>query len=164
VRRGEAVVIVGGNEPSVRQAEPVLRTWSDRRFHVGPVGSGARLKLIVNLVLGLNRAVLAEGLTLARANGIDLSRALDVLKATPAYSSVMDSKGPKMIARDYTPQARLAQHLKDVRLIRELARRYGARTPLSDVHEQLLQRAIELGFGEADNSAVIEALGEAPDA
>src|SRR5262249_50882321 len=114
-------------------------------------------KLVVNLVLGLNRAVLAEGLSLAQACRIDPTRALEVLKATPAYSTVMDTKGTKMIARDFAPQARLAQHLKDVRLIRELARRHAASTPLSDVHEALLQFTVELGYGEADNSAVIEA-------
>jgi 3-hydroxyisobutyrate dehydrogenase-like beta-hydroxyacid dehydrogenase len=157
VRRGEAVVIIGGNDAAVRRAQPILSAWSDRRFHVGPAGSGARLKLVVNLVLGLNRAALAEGLSLAKACGIDPSAALEVLRATPAYSRIMDAKGPKMLARDYSPQARLAQHLKDVRLIRELARRNRSSTPLSDVHEQLLQRAVELGFGDADNSAVIEA-------
>jgi 3-hydroxyisobutyrate dehydrogenase-like beta-hydroxyacid dehydrogenase len=105
----------------------------------------------------LNRAALAEGLSLARACGIDPAAALDVLKATPAYSQVMDTKGPKMVARDYTAQARLAQHAKDVRLIRELARRHNAPTPLSDVHAALLQTAISLGYANDDNSAVIEA-------
>ena len=63
-----------------------------------------------------------------------------------------------MVAGDYErPVARLAHHAKDVRLIRELARRHGARTPLSDVHEELLRRAIEAGYGDRDNSAVIEA-------
>jgi 3-hydroxyisobutyrate dehydrogenase-like beta-hydroxyacid dehydrogenase len=158
-RQGEAVAIIGGSEEDVQRAEPVLASWSSRRFHVGPAGSGARMKLVVNLVLGLNRAVLAEGLALARACGIDPAAALEVLRATPAYSAAMQSKGPKMVARDYTAQARLAQHHKDVRLILELARRHGSRTPLSQVHEELLRRAIELGFGEADNSAILEAFG-----
>jgi 3-hydroxyisobutyrate dehydrogenase-like beta-hydroxyacid dehydrogenase len=157
VRRGEAVVIIGGTDDAVERAAPVLTSWSNHRFHVGPAGSGARLKLVVNLVLGLNRAVLAEGLSLAQACGIDPATALEVLKATPAYSTVMDTKGAKMISRDFAPQARLAQHLKDVRLIRDLAGRVGAPTPLSDVHDALLQTAVELGYGEADNSAVIEA-------
>jgi 3-hydroxyisobutyrate dehydrogenase len=157
VRRGEATVIIGGSEDDVRRAAPVLSSWSERRFHVGPPGSGARLKLIVNLVLGLNRAALAEGLALAKACDIEEAAALAVLQATPAYSTVMETKGPKMAIGDYSPQARLAQHLKDVRLIRELARRYEAVTPLSDVHETLLEAAVELGFGDADNSAVIEA-------
>ncbi len=157
VRRGEAVVLIGGAASDVAQAAPVLSAWSTQRFHVGPSGSGARLKLVVNLVLGLNRAVLAEGLSLAEACGIDPAAALDVLKATPAYSLAMDSKGPKMVARDFSPQARLNQHLKDVRLIHELAARVGAITPLSDAHEELLQRAVALGLGDADNSAVLGA-------
>jgi 3-hydroxyisobutyrate dehydrogenase len=156
-RRGEAVMIIGGKIDDVRRADKVLETWSDHRFHVGPPGSGARLKLIVNLVLGLNRAVLAEGLALANRCGVDSKAALEVLKATPAYSKVMDTKGSKMIAGDYSAQARLAQHLKDVRLIRELACRHGARTPLSDAHEALLQSVVDLGYADADNSAIIEA-------
>lgn len=154
VRRGEAVVLIGGEASDVERAEPVLATWADRRFHLGPSGAGARMKLIVNLVLGLNRAVLAEGLALAEAAGIPAPAALAVLQATPAYSRIMDSKGPKMAARDFVPQARLAQHLKDVRLIQALARRHGASTPLSDIHEQLLAEAVALGLGDADNSAV----------
>jgi len=163
-RRGEAVVICGGTGDDLRRAEAVLATWSERRFHVGPAGSGAQLKLVVNLVLGLNRAVLAEGLSLAAACGIDPAAALEVLKSTPAYSTVMDTKGARMIAREFEPpQARLAQHHKDVRLIRELARRHAALAPLTDLHEELLQRAIELGYGEADNSAIVEAFCSSAD-
>lgn len=157
VRRGEATVIVGGGDVDCRRAERVVATWSKRRFVVGSAGASGRLKLVVNLVLGLNRAVLAEGLALAQACGIEPAVALEVLKATPAYSRVMDTKGPKMVAREYQPQARLAQHLKDVRLIRELAGRFDVKTPLSDLHEQLLARACELGFADADNAAVFEA-------
>ncbi|MBW8884703.1 MAG: NAD(P)-dependent oxidoreductase, partial [Planctomycetia bacterium] len=161
-RRGDATVIIGGSDENVCRATPVLSSWSDRRFHVGPAGSGARMKLVVNLVLGLNRAALAEGLSLAQACGIDPPAALNILQQTPAHSAVMATKGPKMVARDYTPQARLAQHLKDVRLIRQLARRHRATTPLTDTHELLLQKAIELGYADADNSALIEAFQPNP--
>jgi 3-hydroxyisobutyrate dehydrogenase-like beta-hydroxyacid dehydrogenase len=154
-RQGEAVVLIGGQPTDVARAEAVLASWSARRFHVGQCGSASRLKLVVNLVLGLNRAALAEGLSLAMACGIDSAAALEVLKATPAYSAVMDTKGPRMIAGDFTPQARLAQHLKDVGLIRELARRHCSITPLSDVHEEMLRHAVALGLGDADNSAVL---------
>jgi 3-hydroxyisobutyrate dehydrogenase-like beta-hydroxyacid dehydrogenase len=155
-RRGEAVILIGGEASAVQRATPVLESWSQRRFHLGPAGSGARMKLVVNLVLGLNRAVLAEGLALAEACGMDLAVALDVLKATPAYSAAMDTKGTKMIIRDFSPQARLGQHLKDVRLIRELARRQGASVPLTQSHERLLEQAVAMGLGDADNSAVFE--------
>ncbi|HEY2414071.1 MAG TPA: NAD(P)-dependent oxidoreductase [Pirellulaceae bacterium] len=156
-RQGEAVVIVGGGDRDVGRASAVLESWSSRRFHVGAAGSGQRMKLVVNLVLGLNRAVLAEGLNLAQSASINPASALEVLKATPAYSTAMDTKGAKMVNRDYAVQARLSQHLKDVTLIRALGRRSGAATPLSDVHEELLRLAANAGFGDADNSAIMEA-------
>jgi 3-hydroxyisobutyrate dehydrogenase-like beta-hydroxyacid dehydrogenase len=161
VRQGHATAFLSGVDEHIQRATPVVATWTPRLKKVpGGAGSATRLKLIVNLVLGLNRAVLAEGLSLAKACGMDAAFALEALKITSAYSKVMETKGDKMAARDYTPQARLAQHLKDVRLIRELANRHAARTPLTAIHEDLLKRAIELGFGDADNSAIIEALSQ----
>jgi 3-hydroxyisobutyrate dehydrogenase-like beta-hydroxyacid dehydrogenase len=157
VRRGEAAVIVGGANQDVLRANSVLESWSSRRFHVGPAGSGQRMKLVVNLVLGLNRAVLAEGLNLASCCGIEPAQALEVLMATPAHSAAMDTKGLKMVASDFTTQARLSQHQKDVALIRALARRRGAATPLSDAHHELLKIAANAGFDDDDNSAIIEA-------
>jgi 2-hydroxy-3-oxopropionate reductase len=115
------------------------------------------MKLVVNLVLGLNRAVLAEGLSLARACGLDLAATLQVLRAGAAYSRVMDTKGHKMIAEEFQPQARLSQHLKDVRLILTEAERVGAVVPLSRLHRALLEEVEAGGWGEEDNSAVIRA-------
>ena len=75
------------------------------------------MKLVVNLILGLNRAVLAEGLTLAAALKLDLPTALAILKASPAYSMVMDAKGEKDALGRLRPAGTVSQHLKDVRLI-----------------------------------------------
>lgn len=116
------------------------------------------MKLVTNLVLGLNRAALAEGLAFAEAVGLDAASALSVLRDSMAYSRIMDTKGPKMVARDFAPEARLSQHLKDVRLIREAAARVGQALPLSDEHLRLLELAESLGLGGLDNSAIFEAL------
>jgi 3-hydroxyisobutyrate dehydrogenase-like beta-hydroxyacid dehydrogenase len=116
------------------------------------------MKLITNLVLGVNRAALAEGLALAERMGIDGGKALEVLKGSAAYSRQMDTKGQKMLDRDYSVQARLSQHLKDVRLILAEAQHAGIETPLVDAHRRMLELAETLGWGDADNSAVIEAL------
>jgi 3-hydroxyisobutyrate dehydrogenase-like beta-hydroxyacid dehydrogenase len=130
-----------------------------KRFHVGPVGAASRFKLVHNLILGLNRAALAEGLAFAEMLGFDAADAVEILRDTPATSGALVAKGGKMANADYEPpQARLAQHLKDVRLIRQLADAAGANTPLSAVHQSLLERAEALGLGDADNAAVIEAL------
>ena len=75
------------------------------------------MKLVTNLVLGLNRAALAEGLCFARQLGLDLQQTLHLLRESMSYSRIMDTKGEKMIHQDFAPQARLSQHLKDVRLM-----------------------------------------------
>jgi 3-hydroxyisobutyrate dehydrogenase-like beta-hydroxyacid dehydrogenase len=157
VRGGEAVVMAGGEPDVFREAEPLLGLFARRRFHVGPWGSGARMKLVVNLVLGLNRAGLAEGLAFARRLGFDPRTALEVLASGPAYGRVMDAKCRKMIDEDFAPEARLSQHLKDVRLIPEAGERAGAALPFSRLHETLLARLEGLGLGGCDNSAVIRA-------
>jgi len=156
-RQGEVIVLAGGPAEVVGSCEGVLRAFARRVFHVGPCGSGARMKLVVNLVLGLNRAVLAEGLSFAWSCGLDVRAALEILRDGSAYSRVMDVKGEKMLAGDFAPQARLSQHLKDVRLILEQASRVGAMVPLSEVHAELLRRVVEMGGGDDDNSAVIRA-------
>ncbi len=155
-RQGEVLVMVGGQEADFTAASAVLATFAADALYVGPWGAGSRMKLVVNLVLGLNRAVLAEGLTLAEALGLDPQRALELLQASAAYSKVMDIKGQKMLASDFRPQARLSQHLKDVRLILEAGGRTGAALPLSSLHRELLERAEAAGWGDSDNSAVIE--------
>jgi 3-hydroxyisobutyrate dehydrogenase-like beta-hydroxyacid dehydrogenase len=156
-RAGELVVTAGGPAEEFRHAEPLFRLIAKRWFHVGPWGSGARTKLVVNLVLGLNRAVLAEGLAFARRCGLDLPAVLDVLRSGAAYSAVMDAKGGKMIAGDFAAEAKLAQHLKDVRLILTAGARVGAALPLSGLHERLLSDLVDRGLGECDNSSVIRA-------
>lgn len=156
--RGGMVLVLAGGEPSAFAGCADLfacfaREWS----YLGPCGSGQRMKLVVNLVMGLNRAALAEGLAFASACGLDAAEALRVLKAGPSYSRVMDVKGRKMIEHDFRPEARLAQHLKDVRLILAAAEQAVIRLPLSATHRGLLEQVVELGGGEEDNSAVLRA-------
>lgn len=157
VRLGEAIVMAGGSPEAIEQARPILRTFAKELFSVGPVGAGARMKLVVNLALGLQRAVLAEALQFAAAMGVSPSLALQVLRASPAASQVMETKGAKMLQGEFAPEARLAQHLKDVRLILETGEVAGAKLPLSGLHAELLQSLVEAGLGELDNSVVIRA-------
>jgi 3-hydroxyisobutyrate dehydrogenase-like beta-hydroxyacid dehydrogenase len=157
VRQHEAIVIAGGDAAVLDRCAPLLNAFARRVFHSGLAGSGNRMKLVLNMVLGLNRAVLAEGLGFAMANGIDPRKALEVLKDGPAYSRVMDTKGEKMIARDFRPQARLSQHLKDVRLMLAEGEQCSANLPFSRLHREVLEEIERSGFGGEDNSAVIRA-------
>ncbi len=158
VRAGEAIVVCGGDAASYSECADLFSLCFRRAFHVGPSGSGAQMKLVMNLVLGLNRAVLAEGLSYARACGVDAAAALEILKSGPAYSRAMDVKGERMLRGNFDdPDARLLQHLKDVRLILATGARHGARLPFTCLHESLLRRLEAAGHGAADNSAIIKA-------
>lgn len=157
MERGEAVLFVGCDPDLYEELSSVLTLLSTKAFHLGQVGAASRFKLVHNLVLGLNRAVLAEGLIFSEAMGFELSETLEILRQTPAASGVMSTKGPKMVAADFTTQARLSQHLKDVRLILSESKDSNAKTPLSELHRELLEQAESLGFGDVDNSAIIEA-------
>lgn len=157
-RRGEATVIISGDEVAYRQCQDVWPMLGKNIFHVGSSGAAARMKLVSNLVLGLNRAAVAEGLVFAEALGLDLPATLQVLLGSAAYSRQMETKGPKMIAGDFAVQARLSQHLKDVRLMLRGAEATGCTLSLTETHRRLLEAAERLGFGDADNSAVIEAM------
>lgn len=118
-RDGDAIVMCGGPIDAFERWSDLFDEMAKRTFHLGPAGSGSRMKLAVNLVLGLNRAVLAEGLAYAESIGLDPAATLEVLGVSPAASAVMATKGQKMLDSDFEPQARLAQHLKDVRVILE---------------------------------------------
>lgn len=154
----DVLTMVGGDAEAFAAARLLLRVLTPRVRHVGPSGSGARMKLVTNLVLGLNRAVLAEGLCFAEQLGFTRRAALDVLMDSKAYSTVMDTKGEKMVNEDFTPQARLSQHLKDVRLMLQAAKARRFKLPLTQVHRQLLEAAEAAGFGALDNSALIKVL------
>jgi len=157
VRSGAAIVMAGGRRTTFDAAAPIFRTFATRAFYLGSYGAGARMKLVANLALGLHRAVLAETLAFARACEVSPTDALEVLKAGAAYSRVMDDKGQKMLDHDFTVEAKLSQHLKDVRLILAAAGAKHAKAPLSQIHRQLLESLEAAGYGEVDNSAIIMA-------
>jgi 3-hydroxyisobutyrate dehydrogenase-like beta-hydroxyacid dehydrogenase len=158
-RNRQSTALVAGEETAFDACSDLWNSLACNTFYLGAWGSAARMKLVTNLVLGLNRAALAEGLAFAEAVGLTTQDALGVLMNCAAYSRTMDAKGPKMVQGEFTPQARLSQHLKDVRLILEEAVRGGAVLPLSAVHLELLERAEAAGLGELDNSAIIRIIG-----
>lgn len=156
IGRREAVFMVGGDQAAFDACRELFEALSDRVFYLGPSGSGSKAKLATNLILGLNRLALAEGLVFAETLGLDLESFLRLLKVSPAYSAAVDVKGAKMLRGDFTPEARLKQHRKDVSLILKYAARAAQELPLSRVHAEILEQAIEAGDGELDNSAVIK--------
>ena len=157
-RRREAPVIVGGDAAVFARCRPILDALSARVHHVGASGAGARAKLVINLVLGLNRLALAEGLLFGLRQGLDGKALLAVLTDSGAYSRAMDWKGERMLEGRFEPEGRLAQHLKDVELMLEVGHAAGAPLMATALHRQLLLAGVAAGRGDADNSAIIEVL------
>ncbi len=152
----EITLMAGGSEEAYRECKEIFEAIGKETFFMGGNGSGALTKLIVNLVLGLNRMVLAEGLALTKRLGMDQHRLLEVLKKSAAYSRAMDMKGSKMIEKDFLPpEGKLAFHLKDVQLILDLGKRCNFPLLLSSLHAQALASEVAKGRGEWDNADII---------
>ena len=159
VDAGDGVGLVGGPPALVERCAPILNAICIRRFHLGEVGSASRAKLAVNLILGLNRAAIAEGLVFADRLGLDRDSFLEVAKGSAAYSAVMETKGAAMAKRRYTnPQSRVDQSLKDFSLILEQAATRGQTLPFARTYANMLEDCVSHGEAEWDNAAIIEAV------
>jgi 3-hydroxyisobutyrate dehydrogenase-like beta-hydroxyacid dehydrogenase len=156
VARGEGVGLIGGDPAIAAEIEPVLRALFPTYFLIGKVGDGGRAKLAVNLILGLNRLALAEGLAFAERLGLDPAAFLTVARGSAAYSQIMDVKGERMVRRAFAPEGRARQTFKDCQLMLEQARAVGQELPLLEVHAEVLEACLRAGEGDLDNSVVIE--------
>ncbi|HXZ46859.1 MAG TPA: NAD(P)-dependent oxidoreductase [Pseudolabrys sp.] len=156
VRRGDGVALIGGDMTIAAEVKDVLDALFVRHFHVGRIGDGGRAKLAVNLVLGLNRLAMAEGLVFAEKLGLDPAAFLDVARGSAAYSQVMETKGPKMVRGDFSAEGRVKQTLKDVRLMLDQAAAAGQKLSMLEVHAEVLEACVRAGEADLDNSAVIK--------
>ena len=155
IEDGQATQLLGGGQDAIARCAALLDTIATRRIHVGAAGMAARAKLATNLVLGLNRAALAEGMAFAESQGIPREAFLQLVLATPARSAAAETKGPLMVSGRFEPQSRIRQHLKDVTLMLQSARAAGQPLPLSETHAQVMRRAVEAGDGDLDNAAIV---------
>src|SRR4051812_24595698 len=156
VRQGDGVGLIGGDPKTAEAIAPVLDALFPRRFHIGKIGDGGRAKLAVNLILGVNRMALAEGLTFAERMGLDPKAFLAVAKGAASYSQVMETKGEKMLARDFAPEGRAKQTLKDVHMMLDQGERLGQELPMLKVHCDVLEACVRAGEAERDNSVIVE--------
>jgi 3-hydroxyisobutyrate dehydrogenase-like beta-hydroxyacid dehydrogenase len=156
VRRGEGVALIGGDISIANEVKDVLDALFARRFHIGKVGDGGRAKLAVNLILGLNRLALAEGLVFAERLGLDPAAFLEIARGSASYSQVMDTKGHKMVRGDFSPEGRIRQTLKDAHLMLDQASAAGQKLSMLEVHAGVLEACVRAGEADLDNSAVIK--------
>ena len=154
----DLIVVAGAETADFEACRPLFNGFAKAAYHLGPVGSGALAKLIINLVLVCNRLALAEGLVLGMKAGMNLESLLTALKDGAAGSKVMDQKGEKMLKADYSPESRLNTSLKDVRLMLEQGQRFGTPMFLTNIYAQIVQIGSQMGYAEFDPACIIEIL------
>ena len=159
IAAAEGRMFVGGSPADIDRATPILEAITPHRKLIGALGQASAAKLATNLVVGLNRLALAEGMALAESLGIERARYLDLLLDSAATSRAAQEKGPMMVAEHFEPPvATIAQHAKDVGLMLELGRQTGQPLPMSELHRDLLQQSMARGDTSLDNAAIIRTL------
>jgi 3-hydroxyisobutyrate dehydrogenase len=155
-REGKLYMMLAGDPSAYRRAEPILEQLTSARHYTGKAGSAAALKALVNMVMNINTAGLAEGLGLAEALGLDLKLVKEVFSQTGAHSRVLETDGQDMIDREHSVFFTAAHAAKDSGIALELAKNEGLHLPLLEASKRQFDRMVELGLGEIDKSGISE--------
>jgi 3-hydroxyisobutyrate dehydrogenase len=155
-REGKLYLMCGGSETAFRKAEPVLKELAASVRYIGKAGEAAKVKALVNMVMNINTAGLAEGLGLGAALGLDLKMLREVFAQTGANSRVLETDGEDMQNRDHSCFFSAAHAAKDSGIALELARQLGLELPLARATKEQYERMIAEGLGEVDKSGIAE--------
>ena len=155
-REGTLYLMCGGNEETFNAAKPILESLSVSLRYIGDTGAAAQVKALVNMVMNINTAGLAEGLGLGAALGLDLSVLQEVFSQTGANSRVLETDGEDMQNRDHECYFSAAHASKDSGIALDLAKKFGLNLPLAEATKKQYDQMIELGKGELDKSGVAE--------
>src|SRR3954452_3253848 len=155
---GELTFLVGGDAGALKKAEPVLAVLGRKIAHLGPLGSGARMKLINNMLCAVQAAGLAEALVLAEKSGLNVDSVLDLLTAGAPGSPLVKTLSKRMMDRNYDVNFYLHLMAKDVRYAIDLSENSGASHKAADFALDLLNKAKEKGWSDKDFSSLIEPL------
>jgi 3-hydroxyisobutyrate dehydrogenase len=155
-REGKLYLMCGGDESAFRKAEPVLKELASMVRFVGKAGEAAKVKALVNMVMNINTAGLAEGLGLGAALGLDLKMLREIFAQTGANSRVLETDGEDMQNRDHSCFFSAAHAAKDSGIALELARSLGLDLPLARATKEQYDRMIAEGLGELDKSGIAE--------
>jgi len=153
---GELTFLVGGDAETLEKARPVLAVMSKAILHLGPTGSGALMKLINNFLCGAQAASLVEAIAIIEKAGLDRAKAMDVIMNGTPGSPLVKTIAGRINARDFAPNFLLRLMAKDLNYAQQCARELGVPFTATTAAGEVFQRAIALGHGEKDFSAVVE--------
>ena len=155
-REGTLYLMCGGEKSAFERAKPILQALGSSIRYIGQSGEAAKVKALVNMVMNINTAGLAEGLGLGDALGLDLTMLREVFGETGAASRVLQTDGEDMQNRDHACFFSAAHAAKDSGIALHLAELAGLRLPLARATREQYDRMISLGLGELDKSGIAE--------
>ncbi|HEY8995300.1 MAG TPA: NAD(P)-dependent oxidoreductase [Lacunisphaera sp.] len=155
-RNGTLYLMCGGDRATFEQVRPVLEKLSTALRYIGPAGQAAQVKVLVNMVMNINTAGLAEGLGLGSALGLDLDMLREVFAQTGANSQVLKTDGEDMQHRAHDCYFSGAHAAKDSSIAVRLGQDSGLRLPLAEATQAQFERMVTLGLGGLDKSGVAE--------
>ena len=155
-RDGSLYLMCGGSEDAFRKAEPILKELGATVRFIGKTGEAAKVKALVNMVMNINTAGLAEGLALGAALGLDLEMLRKIFSQTGAASRVLETDGEDIQNREHTCFFSAAHAAKDSGIALELARSLSLDLPLARATKRQYDRMIAEGLGELDKSGIAE--------
>ncbi len=153
---GSLAIMAGGDDADIARIQDIMDTVSASFTSFGPVGSGQVAKMVNQILVLNNYAVLAEALALAEAGGIDAAKIPSALAAGHAGSNLLQSAFPRMIARDFTPKGYARQILKDLDTLHDLAKSLKSPTPMSSQAASLFRILNSKGHEELDGIAILK--------
>ena len=155
-RDGTLYLMCGGKRRVFDKVKPILDAISINLRYIGSTGKAAQVKALVNMVMNINTAGLAEGLGLGKALRLDLNMLMEVFSQTGANSRVLETDGEDMVARDHECYFSAAHAAKDSGIALKLAQEAGLNLPLARSSKAQFKKMIDIGKGELDKSGVAE--------
>jgi 3-hydroxyisobutyrate dehydrogenase len=155
-RDGTLYLMVGGKRDVFDRVRPMLERMSSSLRYIGPAGTAAQVKALVNMVMNVNTAGLAEGLGLGDALGLDLAMLREVFAQTGANSRVLETDGLDMQNRDHDVYFSAAHAAKDSHIANTLGRQLGLALPVSEATAAQFDTMVERGLGGLDKSGIAE--------
>jgi 3-hydroxyisobutyrate dehydrogenase len=151
---GELLFLVGGSKETVESARPIFSVLGRDVIHLGPIGSGALMKLVNNFLCGVQAASFAEALSLAEAGGLDRTKAISILTAGAPGSGILKRVAERIESNDFTPVFALQWMAKDIAYAIDGASLKGLNLPTASAALSEFQRAIAQGHGGEDFAAI----------
>jgi len=155
-RQGTLYLMCGGEEGTFNRVRPILEKLSSSMRFIGPAGKAAQVKALVNMVMNINTAALAEGLGLGASLGLDLKTLMEVFSQTGANSRVLQTDGEDMMNREHSCFFSAAHAAKDSGIALSLAKEKKLDLPLAAATFKQYSKMTKLGLGELDKSGIAE--------